>query len=52
MILKDEYSELTRALGFKGDTFWGDTFVPHAEIVAKVKELMNKMYDPSGWYGS
>ena len=39
MCLKDDYCELARALGFKGDPFWGDTFVPHAEILAKVKEL-------------
>lgn len=39
MQLKDDYSEIARALGFDGDSFWGDPLVSHADIVARAKEL-------------
>lgn len=39
-ILKDDYSEIVRELGFPSYAVWGDTFVCQAEIIAKVKELV------------
>lgn len=42
MSLKDEYSSLCRALGFEGDAWFGDPKVPHAEIIAKAKELIQE----------
>ena len=39
--LKEDYSEIARALGFEGDQLSEDKFVCHAEIVAKVKELVD-----------
>lgn len=39
MQLKDEYSQLARALGVPGDTFWGDPLVAHADVLARAKEL-------------
>jgi hypothetical protein len=39
MVSRDEYSEIARALGFNGDTFWGDPLVSHADVLARAKEL-------------
>lgn len=39
MSLKDDYSELARALGFEGASFWGDPLVSHAEVLARAKTL-------------
>ena len=39
MLVKDNYSELCRALGFEGDAFWGDPLADHEEIVARAEEL-------------
>lgn len=39
MVLKDQYSELARAMGFKGDAWFGDPLEPHEEVLAKAKEL-------------
>lgn len=40
MTLKDDYREICRALGFKGDAWFGDPLVKRSEIVAKAKELV------------
>jgi hypothetical protein len=37
--LKDQYSELARALGMPGDPFWGDPLDSHAVVLARAKEL-------------
>jgi len=42
MSLKDDYSELARALGFEGNSFWGDPLVSHKEVLAKAKALRSK----------
>lgn len=39
--LRDEYSELARALGVPGDGFWGDPLVSHADVMARANELSN-----------
>lgn len=39
MVLKDEYSELARAIGVEGDAFWGDPLESHTEVLAKAKLL-------------
>jgi hypothetical protein len=39
MVLKDQYSEVARALGFEGDAWFGDPLACHDEIVARAKEL-------------
>jgi hypothetical protein len=39
MVLKDQYSELARALGFTGDSFWGDPIETHEEILATAIRL-------------
>jgi hypothetical protein len=36
--LKDQYSELARALGFDGDSFWGDPLVSHNDVLARARE--------------
>jgi hypothetical protein len=35
--LKDQYSELARAVGCKGDAWFGDPLESHAEVVAKAE---------------
>ncbi len=35
--LKDEYSELARALGAPGDPFWGDPLDAHPAILARAR---------------
>lgn len=40
MILKDQYSELVRALGFSGDGLWGDPITSHGEALAKILKLI------------
>lgn len=39
MVLKDQYSEIAIALGFKGDSFWGDPLVSHTDILERAREL-------------
>lgn len=39
MALKDDYSEICKALGFKGDAWFGDPLVPHKEIIKKAELL-------------
>lgn len=39
MVLKDQYSEVARALGFEGDAWFGDPLASHEDIVARAKEL-------------
>lgn len=39
MVLKDQYSEVARALGFEGDAWFGDPLAAHDEIVARAKLL-------------
>lgn len=39
MQLRDEYSEVARALGVPSDSFWGDPLVSHSDILARAKEL-------------
>lgn len=58
MVLKDQYSEVARALGFKGASFWGDPRESHEEIVATAENLragvlaqiqvMGQEYDNAG----
>ena len=47
MVLRDQYSELARAAGFEGDSWFGDPFVKHADILLRIKEQAEKawMYD-------
>lgn len=52
IILKDQYSELCRAAGIKGDAWFGDPLMSHEECVAHIKRLADKarpqkMVDPS-----
>lgn len=42
MVLKDDYSEVARALGFPGCGWWDDPLASHKEIVARAKELSAK----------
>jgi hypothetical protein len=37
--MKDMYGEVSRALGFQGDGFWGDPYATHEEIVERAHEL-------------
>lgn len=37
--LKDQYSELARALGMPGDPFWGDPLDSHAVVLDRAEEL-------------
>ena len=39
MALRDQYSELARALGFVGDTYFGDPLVSHEEILERATKL-------------
>lgn len=39
MVLKNQYSEVARALGFEGDAWFGDPLACHDEIVARAKAL-------------
>lgn len=41
MALKDDYSEICRALGFEGDAWFGDPLVKHEDIVARAKALQD-----------
>lgn len=43
MVLKDQYAELARALGFIGDSWFGDPLASHEEILRKAKYLNNKV---------
>ena len=42
MLLLDEYSEVAKALGFKGNGFFDDVIEPHEVIVARANELREK----------
>lgn len=37
MALKDQYSEIARALGFEGDPFFGDPYEDHEVILRRAK---------------
>ena len=39
MVLKDQYSEVARALGFEGNAWFGDPLAEHKKIVEVAKEL-------------
>lgn len=39
MQLKEEYSELARAIGMPSDSFYGDPLVEHTDVMARAKEL-------------
>jgi len=39
MALKDDYSEICRALGFKGNAWFGDPLESHETIIKRAKEL-------------
>lgn len=39
MHLRDQYSEIARALGFDGDAWFGDPLASHEEIVSRAKKL-------------
>lgn len=39
MSLKDDYAELARALGVKGDAWFGDPLKSHKEVIAVAKSL-------------
>jgi len=39
MVLKDQYSEVARALGFDGDAWFGDPLARHEEIVERAARL-------------
>ena len=41
MFLKDDYSELARAIGVKGDAWFGDPLCSHKEVLEKVEALAN-----------
>lgn len=40
MCLKEEYSEVARALGFEAAGLWGDPNETHAQIVDRATEVM------------
>jgi hypothetical protein len=42
---KDEYSELARAIGIRGDTWFGDPLEPHHEVVERAKAVMALLKD-------
>lgn len=44
MVLKDQYSELARALGFEAVSLWGDPLDPHEKIVERARELADKAW--------
>lgn len=37
MVLRDQYSEIARALGFEGDSWFGDPLASHAEILERAE---------------
>lgn len=39
--LKDQYSELARAMGFEGDAWFNDPLASHEEILGRAHELAN-----------
>lgn len=39
MVLKDQYAEVARALGFPGDAWFNDPLASHAEVVARAAEV-------------
>jgi len=39
MVLKDQYSEVARAMGFPGDAWFNDPLASHEEIVARAAEV-------------
>lgn len=39
MVLKDQYSEIVRALGFPGVGFWGDPVATKEEILKRIEEM-------------
>jgi hypothetical protein len=38
--LKDQYSEIARAVGMPSDPFWGDPLGSHADVLARVQQLV------------
>lgn len=49
MVLRDQYCELARALGFEGDAWFGDVHEPHDVIVARAKTLAAKPKQKCPW---
>ena len=45
MSLKDDYSELARALGAPGDAWFGDPLEGHAQVLARAKATQLKTLD-------
>jgi hypothetical protein len=45
MVTKDEYSDLARAIGIEGDSFFGDPLETHQEVVARAKSIMAALKD-------
>lgn len=39
MLMRDQYSEVARALGFDGEGYWGDPMATHEEIVERATAL-------------
>jgi hypothetical protein len=39
MVLKDQYSELARAIGFEGDSWFGDPLAEHDEVLKRANEF-------------
>lgn len=49
MVLKDEYSELARALGFQRNAMFDDPLECHAEVLAKVVQLTQELAASNAW---
>jgi hypothetical protein len=45
MVTKDEYSSLARALGIKGDSWFGDPLESHDDVVQHAKSIMALLKD-------
>ena len=44
MVVKDQYSEVARALGFEGNAWFGDPLARHEEIVARAERLFDTQH--------
>ncbi|MNU56086.1 hypothetical protein D3C71_451730 [compost metagenome] len=45
MVAKDEYSSLARAIGIKGDSWFGDPLESHDEVVQRAKSVIALLKD-------
>ena len=43
MVLKDQYSEIARALGFAGDAWFDDPLASHDQIVSRASRYARAM---------